>query len=373
ASILTLDEKGPFLRFLAIPWFHRQALQDVRVPLKGSLAGRSLTSDQVVIALDVSREPDHFKGADQASGFVTRSLIAAPIHHLGKALAVLQAVNLSAAPDAEDLLLLSFLTSQAAIGFHLVALQTKDKKANEEMKQLERMKSDFIAIASHELRTPLGLVLGHSTFLREVIDPNYRPQMDIIVRNAMRLKEIVDNMANLENFQRGTSSLRRQTFSVKRLVEETRDSFYQEATQKGLSIQVKTDSSPMVVEGDVEKIRIALDNLVRNAITFTNPGGHVLITAYPKSDYVEVSVIDDGIGIPAADLPRIFERFYQAESHLTRKHGGLGLGLSVAKIMIEMHGGRIWAESVEGKGSKFTFLLPLVSSKNKITSSVEQS
>jgi signal transduction histidine kinase len=74
--------------------------------------------------------------------------------------------------------------------------------------------------------------------------------------------------------------------------------------------------------------------------------------------YVKVSVIDDGIGIPAKDLPRIFDRFFQVESHLTRRHGGMGLGLSVAKVMIELHGGRIWAESMEGKGSNFTFLLP---------------
>jgi signal transduction histidine kinase len=109
----------------------------------------------------------------------------------------------------------------------------------------------------------------------------------------------------------------------------------------------------------VEKISIALSNLVKNAIMFTNEGGHVFVQVEQVPGYVKISVIDDGIGIPPADLNRIFERFYQVESHLTRKHGGMGLGLSVSKVMVEMHGGKILAESVEGKGSNFTILLPM--------------
>lgn len=113
-----------------------------------------------------------------------------------------------------------------------------------------------------------------------------------------------------------------------------------------------------MVACDASKIAIVLNNLVKNAIAFTNSGGHIVIVVEQIPGYVRVSVIDDGIGISAKDLPYIFERFYQAESHLTRKHGGLGLGLSVARLMVELHGGRIWAESVEGKGSNFSFILP---------------
>ncbi len=114
-----------------------------------------------------------------------------------------------------------------------------------------------------------------------------------------------------------------------------------------------------MVEGDAPKISIALSNLVKNGITFSDSGGNVSVQAEKIPGYVKVSVTDDGIGIPSKDLPRVFERFYQVESHLTRRHGGMGLGLSVAKVMIEMHGGRIWGESEEGKGSNFTFILPV--------------
>ena len=114
----------------------------------------------------------------------------------------------------------------------------------------------------------------------------------------------------------------------------------------------------MSVEGDDEKIVIALSNLVKNALTFCDDYGHVLVKAESLPGYVKVSVVDDGIGIPAKDLHRVFERFFQVESHMTRRHGGMGLGLAVAKVMVENHGGQIWAESTEGKGSTFSFLLP---------------
>jgi two-component system sensor histidine kinase VicK len=118
----------------------------------------------------------------------------------------------------------------------------------------------------------------------------------------------------------------------------------------------------MWVDVDSGKIAIVLSNLVKNALTFTNENGQVIIRGEQQPDYVQISVQDNGVGIPASDLPRVFDRFYQVESHLTRRHGGMGLGLSVAKVMVEMHGGRIWAESNEGLGSTFTFLLPV---KNK--------
>jgi signal transduction histidine kinase len=109
---------------------------------------------------------------------------------------------------------------------------------------------------------------------------------------------------------------------------------------------------------------------VKNALTFTNSGGHVTIRSSLDTGCIKVAVQDNGVGIPAKDLPHIFERFYQVESHLTRRHGGMGLGLSVAKVMIEIHGGRIWAESTEGKGSTFTFLLPL-KSKNTVPDPIQ--
>jgi len=123
------------------------------------------------------------------------------------------------------------------------------------------------------------------------------------------------------------------------------------------------------LDADEVKLGIALSNLVKNAVQFTEPGGSVTVKLEEEeAGYVKVSVIDDGIGITSKDLPRVFERFFQAESHLTRRYGGMGLGLAVAKAMIEIHNGRIWVESEEGKGSTFVFLLPVEQTQKSVPS-----
>jgi signal transduction histidine kinase len=411
AFILELDESGDALRVLALPWSQQDALpgpvpyeirddirdsgcytgtgtttKAVKVPLQTSMAGWVFQNGKPAVApethwddaLNAEAEPRAFRSTDEVTGFAIRSLLApretpsrcpsgnqdclaVPIIYHGETVGVLEVVNKTeqAHYTEEDLNILEILASQAAIAIQNTRLLNKVQQSVDQMTQLERMKSEFIAIASHELRTPLGLILGHATFLRETIQPDSRPQLDIIVHNALRLKEIIDNLAKMDNVQRGVASVRARSFSIKRVVEEVMGSFQKEAEQKHLSMQSDTGQEDLLFEGDPSKIVIALSNMVKNAITFTNPDGHILIVAESIPGYIKVSVIDDGIGIPSKDLAHIFDRFYQVESHLTRMHGGMGLGLSIAKVMVEMHGGRIWAESVEGKGSNFTFLLPI--------------
>jgi len=360
ASILEPEEDGRQLHFLALPSFHHELLKTVKVPIPTSVAGWVFENGQAAVIPDVNAEPLHFKGADQAADFVTHSLMVVPITFQGKKLGVLEVVNKTGESHytEEDLTILETLASLAAIAIQNTHLMMRVNKSQDQVAQLDRMKSDFIAIASHELRTPLGLILGHATFLREVIQPEYQTQLNIIIRNSMRLKEIIDSIANMDNAEHGMASLRAGLISIKHIVEEVMDSFQPEAGNKHIAMSSETGPDDLLVEGDAAKISIILNNVVRNAIGFTNPGGHVTIAAKQVPGYIQISVIDDGIGIPEKDLPHIFERFYQVESHLTRKHGGMGLGLSVAKVMTELHGGRITAESVEGKGSNFTILLP---------------
>ena len=361
ASILEPEEGGEQLHFLALPWFHREILTPVKVPVQASVAGWVFENGKPAVIPNVSAEPRHFKGADKATNFVTHNLMAVPITFQGEKLGVLEVVNKTSGAHytEEDLTILETLAAQAAIAIQNKRLASKEKKSLEQMAQLELMKSDFIAIASHELRTPLGLILGHATFLREVIPPEFHAQLDTIIRNAMRLRGIIDSLATMDNIQVGNSGLHIRPVSVTRIVEDVMVSYNQEAQKKHIAMRADTGKGDLLVEGDASKISVAITNVVKNALDFTNPGGHVSIVAEQIPSYVKVSVVDDGIGIPAKDLAHIFERFYQVESHLTRKHGGMGLGLSVAKVMTEMHGGRIWAESVEGKGCNITLLLPV--------------
>ncbi|HRJ76564.1 MAG TPA: ATP-binding protein, partial [Anaerolineales bacterium] len=154
--------------------------------------------------------------------------------------------------------------------------------------------------------------------------------------------------------------LKSRKVSVERIIEDVAISFSDMAKKKNIALRTETQpTQELLVDIDGGKIAIVLSNLVKNALTFTNEDGQVIIRGEQHPEYVKVTVQDNGIGIPTNDLNKVFDRFYQVESHLTRKHGGMGLGLSVAKVMVEMHGGRIWAESKEGEGSTFSFLLPV--------------
>jgi signal transduction histidine kinase len=362
SSMLVADESSQSLHFVAAPPIQWNVMKSLDVPMEGSIAGRVFTTGSPEIVSATRRDKKHFKNIDSMTGFETRSMAAVPIIFKGEKIGVFEVINHRDNADytEEDVALLEILAAEAAVLLYNDRLEKQVQKGHAEIAQLDRMKSDFTAIASHELRTPLGLILGHATFLREMVDAQYVDQVDTIIRAASKLKEIIEDLSNVDNFQTGMATLRNRMFSVNRLILELIDSYQEEA--KGKKITIRTNlhqTTELVIDGDVEKISIAVSNLLKNAIMFTNEGGHVFVQVEQVPGYVKISVIDDGIGIPAADLSRIFERFYQVESHLTRKHGGMGLGLSVSKVMVEMHGGRIWAESQDGKGSTFTILLPL--------------
>lgn len=361
ASILEYDESTEELRFLAMQWFQRDMLRTLGVPLEGSAAGWVFTHGQPLIIQDAKADQRHFKVIDRITRHETHSLAAVPLIVRGEMVGVLETLNKkdNAHYTEEDLTILATLGALAAQAMENSYLKRKVKMASIELAELERLKTDFIAVTSHELRTPLGLILGHATFLRELVRAEYSEQLDAIIRNATRLKEIVENLSDVDNVQTGAARVRSHQVSMAKIADETLLSFQDEAAARNITLKLESNGNPFYVDADHVKISIALSNLVKNAIQFTDDGGHITVTLGDESGYIKVSVTDDGIGIPARDLPRVFERFFQVETHLTRRHGGMGLGLSVAKAMIELHGGRIWAESHEGGGSTFTFLLPV--------------
>ena len=266
----------------------------------------------------------------------------------------------------EDTRIMETLASLATTAMQNDLLEGNVIASQNESRELDRLKSEFIAITSHELRTPLGLILGHATFLRELVGDEHGEQVEAIIRSASRLKEIIESLSSVDNFETGSASLRHRKISMTRIIEDVISSFRDMAFEKGVALKTEIMTGDnMFIDADASKTAIVLSNLVKNAITFTNEGGQVIIRGEKQTDYIKVSVEDNGVGIPAKDLAHIFDRFYQVESHLTRRHGGMGLGLSVAKVMIEMHGGRIWAESTEGTGSTFTFLLPIEPTKSE--------
>lgn len=368
ASLMEYDDAAQEFFFRYVPWFHRDSLKDARVPLNGSAAGWAFLHIKPLVIDDVKTDTRHFSKIDELAGFITRSILVVPLVLHGRPMGAFEVFN--KADDAhyteEDILVLETLASLVTTAMQNDLLENNIQSSQNEARDLDRLKNEFIAITSHELRTPLGLILGHSTFLRELVGGDYQEQVDAIIRNASKLKEIIESLSNVDNFQTGGASIRSRRVSVTRVIEDVSASFRDIAIQKGVALKMELDrSQDLLVDADASKIAIVLSNLVKNAITFTNEGGHIIIRGSLELEFVKVVVEDDGVGIPAKDLPRVFDRFYQVESHLTRRHGGMGLGLSVAKVMIEMHGGRIWVESMEGMGSTFTFLLPLNPKRNE--------
>jgi signal transduction histidine kinase len=360
AAILEFDERGRSLRYLAVSPAWQSTHLDQPIPLDQSALSAAIQRCEPLRIPDGNGTPVAFAASDAEPTLKTRSLLAVPLVLLGKALGVLEAVNKNGTHyTEEDVTILETLAAYAALAVDRDALLHRVEAGLAELAELERLKSDFIAITSHELRTPLGVILGHATYLRELLEPQYQEQVDVIIKNAARLKDIVESAASMDNYRTGRARVRQEAVPMRRIVAEVAASFADAAAERHIALQAEPVAEDLLVEADHTKISIALGNLVQNAITFTNEGGHVVIRTEAMPGYVKVSVTDDGIGIPRKDLPRVFDRFFQVEGHLTRRHNGMGLGLSVAKVMVEMHGGRLWVESVEGQGSTFSFLLPI--------------
>lgn len=361
ASILLYDAEAKELRFEAAPGDQHKRLKDLSVPLDTSAAGWIFQNAMPLVIHNAENDSRVYRKVDEELGFRTSSLLGVPLLVEKEPIGVIEAVNKRGGErfSEDDLAVLETLAAQAGIAIANARLLGQLKEANTELKRLDSMKSDFIAIASHELRTPLGLILGHATFLKDFVPDEYKEQMEVIVRSALRLKEIIEDMSTIAHQEQGTAKVRKHQFSMAELIVEVVERFGAEAERKGLNLSSDIpEGHDLNVEGDRDKLDLALTNIVRNAVNFTDEGGQIGVKAEESGGYVQVFVVDTGIGIPEDEIERVFERFYQVESHLTRKHGGMGLGLSIAKAMVEMHNGQIWCESREDVGSLFSFMLP---------------
>lgn len=264
--------------------------------------------------------------------------------------------NAYAPSDAE---LLSILSGQAGVALTNARLFAEVQHAYEELKQVDHMKKEFINIAAHELRTPLAILMGYASILAEETTGETRQRLEIVIRNAVRLRSLIDDMLNLRYLESGEIAFHPESFHVRDILEEVLTDLGPLAREKPLELVVDIPGDLPQVVSDRQKAQVVLANLLSNAIKFTPAGGKVTLRARTQNAELQVEVEDTGIGIPAEALPHIFDPFYQAEDSLTREHGGIGLGLTIAQEMIRRCGGVIGVESSPGKGSRFFFTLPL--------------
>ena len=231
-----------------------------------------------------------------------------------------------------------------------------------ELRRLEMIRQDFISNISHELRTPIASVKALAETLNEgaIEDPSVAKDfLSRINVEADKLAQMVQELGELSRIESGEVPLQKRHINIAAAIEHAVDRLKAQSDRAGLNLDTNIPPTLPKVMVDEARVEQVLVNLIHNAIKFTPSGGGISISAKARDNDILVSVADTGVGIPADDLSRIFERFYKADK--SRSGGGTGLGLAIAKHIVEAHGGRIWAESVEGKGSIFSFTLPLTS------------
>jgi two-component system phosphate regulon sensor histidine kinase PhoR len=239
-----------------------------------------------------------------------------------------------------------------------------------DLRKLERVRRDFIANVSHEFKTPLTAIQGFAETLLAgaVDDPQNRGRfLGIILEHSRRLARLTDDLLKLSKMDADRLELEIRRLSVSQLIESCLETAQHRAAEKDIRISVNISEHLPEIAGDRRQLAEVLQNLLDNATQYTLPGGQIMVSAETSDAEVIFTVSDTGIGIPLADQPRIFERFYRVDAARSREVGGTGLGLAIAKHLVEAHGGRIWVESEVGQGSQFHFSVPLFDSERAVS------
>jgi PAS domain S-box-containing protein len=253
-----------------------------------------------------------------------------------------------------------------------VALQValdRERQAVEELTALDRTKSDFVSSVSHELRTPLASVLGYAEMLEDgaagALTEHQLELVSRVDRNGRRLLSLIEDLLLNSRIEAGRLELHPRRFDLAEVIDDAWHSIASVTGQRQLVRDLDVDPRPLWIEGDPVALERVVTNLLTNAVKFTPDGGRIGLTAHVDADdvgAVRLTVSDSGIGIPAADLDRVFARFYRTSTANERAIQGSGLGLSIVRAIVEGHGGRVEVESAPDQGATFTVRLPVSSS-----------
>ena len=251
--------------------------------------------------------------------------------------------------------------AHAALALSNQELETRVKERTAELEQLSRLKDEFLATMSHELRTPLNAIFGWVTLLRtrRLDEPTQERALETIERNARAQKRLIEDLLDVSRIVTGKVALEIIPVDPRRVVEAALETMAPAAQAKGITVVPLLDTGPATVRGDFARLQQIVCNLLSNAIKFTPAGGRVEVCLAQRNEEAEISVSDSGQGIKPEFLPLVFDRFRQEDGSISRRHGGLGLGLAIVRHLVELHAGSVEASSAgEGKGSRFVVRLP---------------
>lgn len=296
--------------------------------------------------------------------------------------------------SGEDSTCFQTVVKQVSLPLESALLYEEIKETNIKLEKLEKLKSEFISIVSHELRTPLTAIKNSLDIMLSgktgEISTAMNNFLNMAKRNVKRLSGIINDLLDLSKIEAGKMEYRFNATKISEPLEFVKNTFDNLAQKKNITINIDMDDEMPQIYIDLQRIEQVLSNLVSNAVKFTQEDGTIKLqaktVAKPELDnskifidpssletkpkelltggYVQITVEDSGIGIKKEDIPKVFDKFQQIESSLSREVGGTGLGLPIAKQLIDAHRGQIWLESEEGKGTKFSFILPVANQEN---------
>lgn len=338
---------------------------------------RAVRTNQVIITNDYQTEtlghPGVLVGPD--NGLRPQSSLSAPMAVMGRIIGTIEVQTYeTAAYRAEHATAIRMAANLTAVAIENVRLLERESTARAIAEESNRLKDEFLATVSHELRTPLTAILGWSRMLQGgSLDSEMAARaIETIKRNAKSQAQIIDDILDVSRIITGNLYLELNPVEIAPVLEAAVNVVRPTADAKGINIEVKLEPEPAAVPGDVNRLQQVFWNLLSNAVKFTPAGGRVTVSLRHVDSQVEITVADTGQGITPQFLPFVFDRFRQADSTSTRQHGGLGLGLAIARHLVEIHGGSIAASSDgPGTGAKFTVRLPLVGTISEPVTSVK--
>jgi GAF domain-containing protein len=335
------------------------------IPIKaerGSAAGRALLEGRVIHITDVKADPEYTLAEAQRLGDY-RTILCVPMLREGVPIGLLALTRSEVQPFTDKQIeLVTTFADQASIAIENVRLFDEIQDKSRQLEEASQHKSQFLANMSHELRTPLNAILGYTELMADGAygEPSEK-MLGILKRleaNGRHLLGLINDVLDLSKIEAGQLVLELSDYSIQDIAQAVRSTLEPLAADKKLGFKVEVAPQLPSGRGDGRRLTQVLINLVGNAIKFTD-AGEVVIKAVANSGSFQVSVHDTGPGISASDQAKLFQEFQQADNTITRKKGGTGLGLAISKRIIEMHGGRVWIDSVVGEGSTFSFTVPV--------------
>jgi len=332
-------------------------------PSRGGASARSILTRRIVHIADVREDPEYVLGglADIAK---FRSILSVPMLRDGQPIGTITvaADRTALFPDKQVELLKTF-ADQAVIAVENTRLFNEIQDKTQQLEIANRHKSEFLANMSHELRTPLNAVIGFSEVLLErmfgEVNPKQEEYLNDILSSGKHLLSLINDILDLSKIEAGRMELESQPFDLPAALDNALTLIRERAARHGLRLEVTVDPGLGEVKGEERKVKQVLLNLLSNAVKFTPEGGKISLSASLSDGMAEISVADTGVGIAPEDQEAIFEEFRQVGSDYARKREGTGLGLALARRLVALHGGKLWVESEPGKGSTFTFTLPV--------------